>query len=81
MLSKSIRQFICATILLFQISPLLAAQANTESKPTDKSVLSDTLKTGVMPQIEVIGVQDRFVRIPGSADLINFQKTTRNFSS
>ncbi|HAC16754.1 MAG TPA: Fe3+-dicitrate receptor [Bacteroidetes bacterium] len=74
MLSKSIRQFICATILLFQISPLLAAQANTESKPTDKSVLSDTLKTGVMPQIEVIGVQDRFVRIPGSADLINFQK-------
>jgi len=34
---------------------------------------SDTLRTGTMPQIEVIGQTERFVRIPGSADLISRQ--------
>lgn len=34
----------------------------------------DSIKTGTMPQIEVIGVLDRFVRIPGSAELISFRQ-------
>jgi Fe(3+) dicitrate transport protein len=38
------------------------------------AVDSDTLTKASMPQIEVIGRQDRFVRVPGSAALISFKQ-------
>lgn len=41
---------------------------------TETTADADTMKTGVMPQIEVIGIQQRFIRIPGSAELINLQQ-------
>jgi Fe(3+) dicitrate transport protein len=74
MLSKSIKSIICSILLLCPFPSFLAAQTTTESQSSVKTEVGDTLKTGVMPQVEVIGVLDRFVRIPGSADLINFQR-------
>ncbi len=74
MLSKSIKSIICSILLLCPFPSFLAAQTTTEFQSSAKTEVSDTLKTGVMPQVEVIGVLDRFVRIPGSADLINFQR-------
>ena len=72
--SKSIKSIICSILLLCPFPSFLAAQTTTESQSSVKTEVGDTLKTGVMPQVEVIGVLDRFVRIPGSADLINFQR-------
>jgi Fe(3+) dicitrate transport protein len=48
-------------------------QAQSPSS-TPTSTDPDSLKKATMPQIEVIGQQDRFVRIPGSAELINFRQ-------
>ncbi|MEN9840074.1 MAG: hypothetical protein RL177_1553, partial [Bacteroidota bacterium] len=31
----------------------------------------DSIRTSDMPQIEVVGQQDRFVRLPGSAAVLN----------
>jgi Fe(3+) dicitrate transport protein len=72
--SKSIKSIICSILLLCPFPSFLAAQTTTEFQSSAKTEVGDTLKTGVMPQVEVIGVLDRFVRIPGSADLINFQR-------
>lgn len=72
--SKSIKSIICAILLLCLFPSFVVAQTTTESQSSVKTEVGDTLKTGVMPQVEVIGVLDRFVRIPGSADLINFQR-------
>ena len=72
--SKSIKSIICSILLLCPFPSFVVAQTTTESQSSVKTEVGDTLKTGVMPQVEVIGVLDRFVRIPGSADLINFQR-------
>jgi Fe(3+) dicitrate transport protein len=43
---------------------------NSPSQSRTDAVAYDTVYTS-MPQIEVVGIQDRFVRIPGSADVIS----------
>jgi Fe(3+) dicitrate transport protein len=46
-------------VLVFASSRLLSAQA------------PDSIRTSDMPQIEVVGQQDRFLRLPGSAAVLN----------
>jgi Fe(3+) dicitrate transport protein len=56
------------------INPATSEVYSTSIEILASSSDTDTLKTGTMPQIEVIGVMDRFVRIPGSAELISFRQ-------
>jgi len=69
-LSMSYLKFIAVLSILFISTSLIHAQSPT-SNPSNEA---DSLKKATMPQIEVIGQQDRFVRIPGSAELINFRQ-------
>ncbi len=64
-------KFFATIIILFLSASHIQAQTPSTPNPSSDP---DSLKKATMPQIEVIGQQDRFVRIPGSAELINFRQ-------
>lgn len=60
--------------IVFAFFVVLFLAQSTLSNAFQNPSNTDTLRTGTMPQIEVIGQIERFVRIPGSADLISRQQ-------
>jgi Fe(3+) dicitrate transport protein len=60
-----------ATSNAFQVAS--AEKAETRSS-SDSPVSNDTLRSEKMPQIEVIGLPERFARIPGSASVISIRQ-------
>ncbi len=62
----NIKRFSIFAILFISAGPIQA-----QVVPVQVSSEADSLKKATMPQIEVIGQQGRFVRIPGSAELIH----------
>lgn len=66
----SLIKHLAALSIVFFSASLIQAQTPATSPSSEP----DSLKKATMPQIEVIGQQDRFVRIPGSAELINFRQ-------